>query len=223
MSNQLHGARAALYSAAATAFVYPDESVLEDLTDPEVVSSLRSAAEALDLADAVNGLLEAIDAADPDDLRTTFTKLFAVPEGGAYPVIPYEANYTTPDEVAMQQHRIAEVAGLLGSLDLERSDRFDDRQDHVAVELELMQILAAMRAIAVEEDATERGERLAKMEATVLTDHLSDFVPALAHDMRETTDHPVYLAAADLAEQLVVWDNRQHAPVEAPTPGGGPR
>lgn len=223
MTNSIHGARAALYSAAATALVYPDESVFEDLTDPEVGASLRSAAELLDLDDAVDDLLEAFEAADPDDLRTTFTSLFAVPEDGAYPVIPYEANYTAPDEVAMQQHRIAEVAGLLGSVDLERSDRFDDRQDHVAVELELMQVLAAMRAVAVEEDAVDREERIAKMEATVLSDHLGDFVPALAHDLRQATDHPVYLAAADLAEQLVVWDNRQHAPIEAPSPGGGPR
>lgn len=222
MANSIHGARAALYSAVATAFVYPDESVFDDLTDAEVVSSLQTAAQALGLDDAMNDLLVAVEAADPDDLRTTFTSLFAVPEEGAYPVIPYEANYTAPDEVAMQQHRVADVAGLLGSIDLERSDRFDDRQDHVAVELELMQVLAAMRAVAVEEDATDRAERIAKMEATVLSDHLSDFVPAFAHDLREATDHPVYLAAADLAEQLVVWDNRQHDPVETPTPGGGP-
>jgi TorA-specific chaperone len=223
MTTHIHGSRAALYSAAATAFVYPDEAVFDDLTDSEVVASLRLAADVLDLDDALHGLLEAIEAANPDDLRTTFTSLFAVPEDGAYPVIPYEANYTAPDEVAMQQHRIAEVAGLLGSVDLERSDRFDDRQDHVAVELELMQVLAAMRAVAIEEDAAEREERIAKMEATVLSDHLADFVPALAHDLRQATDNPVYLAAADLAEELVVWDNRQHVPVEAPASGGGPR
>ncbi len=220
MTQSTHGARAALYSAAATAFQYPDDAVIDDLTDPDVADSLRTAAAAFDLEDAVGDLLDAVGNADAEELQTTYTRLFAVPDEGSYPVVPYEANYTAPDEVGLQQQRIANVVGLLGVVDLEPSEQFDERQDHVAVELELMQVLAAMRAVAADDGDPDKAERVEHMEATVLREHLSDFVPALAYDLREATDHPVYRAAATLAERLVVLDNRNHDHVDPVAPGG---
>lgn len=215
-----HGARAALYSALAAAFCYPTAASMDTLTDPAVADRLREAGDALDLGTETERLLDAFDDADPDAIGASHTELFGLPEAGSYPVVPYEAAYTTPDDIGMEQRRIAAVVGLLEAFDLEPSDDFGERPDHVSVELELMQVLAARRQLAEADSEADHADTLAAAEATVLEEHLVDFVPAFAHDLRAATDEPVYRAAADLAEGLVTRDHAGREPVAVPTPGG---
>lgn len=215
-----HGARAAVYSALAAVFCYPTAETLDELTDPEVVNHLEAAGEVLGLAEEAGRLLEALSTADLETLGATHTALFGLPEEGSYPVVPYEAAYTTSDDVGHQQRRIATVVGLLDAFDLEPSEAFDERPDHVAVELELLQVLAARRGLAAAEGEPERAAAVADAEATVLAEHLADFVPAFAHDLRSATDAPVYRAAADLAEGLVKRDRQGRDPVDVPASGG---
>ena len=208
-----HGARSALYGALAGVFVYPDEDVLADLTAPEAAEGIRAAAETLGLSEDAERLLDALDDTDTESLESSYNDLFGIPgDGGAYEVVPYEAEYTVGDDVSLAQRRIATVAGLLEAFDLERSPDFAERHDHLALELELAQILAAQRAASLAADAEDRAADLERIEAALLDHHLSDFLPSLAIDLRGSTDDPVYLAAADLAEKLVGADQAAHPP-----------
>ncbi|MFC7323452.1 molecular chaperone TorD family protein [Halorubrum rutilum] len=228
-----HGSRAALYAAAAGAFCYPEPERVAALTADDAIESLRTAAATVDCAAAGDALADALSdpALDDETLADGYDALFGLPgDEGEYPVVPYEANYTVRDDIGARQRRIATVSGLLEQFDLARADSFHERRDHVAVELELLQVLAARRALAAEEGDRERAEQLALAEATVLDRHLADFIPALAHELggaveREAGPDPaadVYVAAADLATALVERDRAAHPEPPEPETGGEP-
>ncbi|MFC4450915.1 TorD/DmsD family molecular chaperone [Halorussus aquaticus] len=219
-----HSARAALYSAAAGAFCYPDEETVAQLTHEATAEGLREAGRKLGFETETEALVEALDATDRESLESAYNDLFGLPvDDGTYPVVPYEAEYTVGDEVGRQQRRIATVVGLLEAFGVEPSDDFDERQDHVVVELELLQVLAARRAVARDEGDDDTADNLERAEAMVLDEHVEGFVPAFAHDVRETTPDPsddaegdrtaassVYRAAANLAEAVVTRDLADH-------------
>ncbi|ELZ15065.1 hypothetical protein C478_05949 [Natrinema thermotolerans DSM 11552] len=209
--SEYHAARATLYCGAAAAFTYPSEETISELLDPAAREGIERAAETVGVTEEATTLLEALEETGLEDLQVAYNNLFGLPsDDGTYAVIPYEAHYTTRDEISSEQRRIATVVGLLEEFGLEPSDDFAERQDHVAAELELAQVLAGQRAVALESDEPVAAERVAKAEATVLADHLVEFVPALAHDLRQATDEDAYVAAADLVEELVTYDNGQH-------------
>lgn len=185
-----HAARAALYAGVAGAFQYPDEQAVAELTAPELHEGLREAVAAVGLVDAddVERLVAALDAVDPDRLPAAYDRLFGLPDEGTYPVVPYEAHYTVADDVSDRQRRIATVSGLLDAFGLDLAEEFAERHDHVAVELELAQVLAGRRAVVrdTEDLDDDRDDDLARAEATLLSEHLDGFVPAFAHELRET-------------------------------------
>jgi TorA maturation chaperone TorD len=191
-----HARRGALYGYVAATFQYPDETVQADLRDPEVRDAVADAAAALADADpAADALPDALAAVDhalettpPDEVQAAYNALFGLPsESGSYPVVPYEANYTTTGDVNETQRRIATIVGLLERFGLEPHDDFDERQDHVAGLLELMQVAAVQRASAIESGRSEAASTLADAEATILDEHLTAFVPSLAHDVADVT------------------------------------
>ncbi|UIP01434.1 molecular chaperone TorD family protein (plasmid) [Halobaculum sp. CBA1158] len=230
-----HGSRAALYAVLAGTFCYPDGDAVAELTDEETISAMRSAANRLGCGDAAADLASALTAPDLDaeTFADGYDALFGLPgDDGEYPVVPYEADYTARDDLSAKQRRIATVSGLLSAFDLERADDYHERRDHVAVELELMQVLAARRAIVEADSDDDRGEDLALAEATVLEEHLADFLPGLAHDIGSAAGREgvpeaaadVYVAAADLATALLERDRAGHpdAPTADATNGGEP-
>lgn len=222
-----HGARAAAYGVAAAAFLYPDESTLAELRAPETAEGLSAAADRLggDVAAAAGDLLAALGRVDGDALRDAHTDLFGIPDEGTYPVVPYETAYTVAGGSDHEQRRIAAVAGLLEAFDLDREEDFDERHDHAAVELELMQVLAAKRAVALDADEPDLAATMRDAEATVLEGHLEEFVPPLAGDVRDALEDgavdpaaaAVLRAGAALAERLVERDAATH-PSDVPTP-----
>jgi len=232
---QRHAARAALYSAVAVPFLYPEPERIGALRDEEAREGVRTAAERLGLGAEADALLGAVAEASTEAVESAYNALLGVPgEGGTYPVVPYEAHYTTGAEVDKEQRRIATVVGLMEAFGVEPGEDFAERQDHLAAELELLQVIASQRAVARHEDDADAAGRLAEAEATVLEEHLAGFVPPLAHDLREALDgeggdsdaewtadeegRAVYRAAVDLLEALVERDRATHPdPVEVPT------
>jgi TorA-specific chaperone len=206
----VHAARASLYATVAAAFDYPTESTFEDLTDSDAMAGIRSAAERLGFQAEADALLDALDATSQSALASMYNALFGIPEDGTYPVVPYEANYTVGSETDQQQRRIATVVGLMEAFGVEPSEDFTERQDHIASELELAQVLAAQRAVALESGDEEGAQRIAEAEATFLDRHLIDFIPSFARRVRDATSSETYLAAVDLVEALVEWDRSRH-------------
>ncbi|QZP39660.1 TorD/DmsD family molecular chaperone [Halobaculum magnesiiphilum] len=228
-----HGSRAALYAVLAGVFCYPEEETVAELTDPEANESMCEAADRLGCGDAGDDLAAALTAADLDaeTFADGYDALFGLPgDDGEYPVVPYEADYTVRDDLSAKQRRIATVSGLLDAFDLERADDYHERRDHVAIELELMQVLAARRAVAEADPDGDDARTLELAEATVLSEHLADFLPGLAHDLGaavegEAVPEPaaeVYVAAADLATELIERDRASHPdPPETEAANGG--
>lgn len=212
-----HAARAALYGLLGGTFVYPNSETLADLTAPEVREGVERAADRLGLRAEADDLLDALGAADVETLEATYNKLLGLPDGGEYPVIPYEGHYTTGSEISEEQRRIAAVVGLMEEFGVRPSGDFDERQDHVAAELELMQVVAAQRAGAVHRGDREAAETLADAEASILDEHLIAFVPSFAVDLRAATSNDVYGSAAALAEALVRQDHSEHDTAETPS------
>lgn len=213
-----HAARAALYGLLGGAFVYPDEEILADLTAPEAREGVEQAADRLGFESEAEALLDALDATDAESLEADYNKLFGLPDGGEYPVIPYEGHYTTGSEISEEQRRIATVVGLMEEFGVQPGGDFDERQDHVAAELELMQVVAAQRAAAIHQGEHEAAETLADAEATILDEHLVAFVPSFAIDLRAATANDAYKAAATLAERLVSADHADHDTAETAPP-----
>lgn len=215
-----HLARAALYGLCAGLFLYPERDRLAEVTDADAREGARSAADTLGLHAETDAVFDALDDADVDELSSVYDSLFGIPtESGRYAVTPYEAEYTEGDDIGHQQRRIASVVGLLDAVGLQPSEDFDERQDHVAVELETMQVLAAQRAVALHQGDAEAAGRVADVEETFLDRNLRDFVPAFAHGVREATDDPTYRAAARLASRLVRTDLAARDDVDAATGG----
>jgi TorA maturation chaperone TorD len=212
---EYHAARATLYGLLGGAFVYPEAEVLADLTAEEARAGVEQAAERLGFGAEAAELLDALDATDAESLAAAYNELFGLPDGGEYPVVPYEGHYTTGSEVSEEQRRIATVVGLMEQFGVTPSDDFAERQDHVAAELELMQVVAAQRSVAAHEGKDEAADNLGGAEATILDEHLVGFVPAFAHELRRATDNDVYLAAATLAERLVSEDHAAHDTTDA--------
>ncbi|WP_123533304.1 TorD/DmsD family molecular chaperone [Halosimplex salinum] len=210
----LQASRATLYGAVGGAFCYPDEAMRATLTDDDARDGVLQAAERLGLRAEAERFLDAVADASVSDLESAYNALFGLPDGGEYPVVPYEAHYTTGSDVGESQRRIATVVGLMETFGVEPGESFAERQDHVAAELELMQVITAQRAVAIHEGDGTAAERLADAEATVLDEHLVEFVPAFAHDVERTVgddDGPgrrAYRASATLAADLV---RRDHA------------
>ncbi|WP_226013163.1 TorD/DmsD family molecular chaperone [Halomicrobium salinisoli] len=220
---QFHARRAALYGYAATALQFPDDTTVADLTDDEVQSAIRAAGDAVGCREAVDRLIDALDGVDRDGLESAYNDLFGVPgDDGTYPVVPYEAEHTVEGDVGEKQRRIATVVGLLEQFGLEPGDEFDERHDHVAVELELLQVLSAQRAAALADGDDDAADRLARATATAVDEHLAGFVPELAHAVTtevsgEAADPDVaddalgvYARAAKLAAALVERDAASH-------------
>ncbi|WP_323676019.1 molecular chaperone TorD family protein [Halorubellus sp. PRR65] len=240
----VHARRSALYGYVATALEFPGDDALADLRADPVQDAVETAATELATAvdagrggdeapgralpERVRDLSAAVDAATDDEVETAYNHLFGLPgDDGTYPVVPYEAHYATTGDVNETQRRVATIVGLLERFDLEPHDEFDERQDHVAALLELAQVLAAQRAVALDGGEADAADTLAAAEATVLDEHLLGFVPALAHDVDDaipgserSNGERVYAAAARLAAALVEWDATAHPEPAAATAGG---
>lgn len=214
---EAHAARAALYGVLGGAFAYPTAEILADLTAPEARDGIEQAADRLGFQQPAGRLLDALAETTVEEQETAYNHLFGLPESGEYPVVPYEGHYTTGSEVSEEQRRIATVVGLMNEFGVEPSS--DERQDHVAAELELMQVVAAQRATARYRDDIEVARQIAAAEATILDTHLVGFVPAFARDLGAATSNEVYRAAADFAAELVRTDHRWHSEATIDPPG----
>ncbi len=216
---QYHGARAALYGAVAAPFVPPDEGAIDDLAHDDAIEGILTAAKRVGVESETAAFVRALETTDAETATSAYDRLFGVPdEGGTYPVVPYEAQYTVDGAIDREQRRIAAVIGVMEAAGFERGETFAERQDHVAAELELAQVLAVQRAVALHGNERAEAGRIADLEATFLAEHLIDFVPAFARDLRDATDVALYETAADLARALVELDHERHpGAMEIPT------
>lgn len=177
-----------LYDFASGAFADPlDASAIDalrsgPLPDPESVAEER-------LADGLDRLADWIETVDDpeaaaDELERVHTDLFVGPR----PSLQIHESYYADDFLG---DPLAAVQSMFDRLGIKPTDDLREEADHVAVEL------AALRELSA------AGDDEAK--AAFLREH-GWWFDDLAADVRETTDHDLFRAVADIAAGLVAVD-----------------
>ncbi|HIW76264.1 MULTISPECIES: TorD/DmsD family molecular chaperone [Gordonibacter] len=112
---------------------------------------------------------------------------------------PYESVYTSEKRLLMQEAR-DQVLAIYRAAGLAKQDSWHDGEDHLALELEYMQVMANRAAERLEAADEEGAVELLSAQEEFLRAHLTPWVPQLAADMRTFAKTDFYRGLASLAE-----------------------
>lgn len=112
---------------------------------------------------------------------------------------PYESVYVSEKRLLMQDAR-DEILAIYRSVGLSRNEACKESEDHIALELELMQILCHRTVEALSQGDEEAAADLLETQRNFLEDHVASWVPALAYDMRRFAQTGLYSGLADVTE-----------------------
>lgn len=118
---------------------------------------------------------------------------------------PFESVYTSEKRLLMQDAR-DEVLAIYRSCGLEKSESWTVGEDHIAVELEFMRVLAARTAEALRVADDDRAFSLVNTQHNFMDGHLVSWVPVFANDVRRFADTLFYRSVADLTEGFLEED-----------------
>lgn len=190
--------RAAPYGLLARLFNREiDEGLLEGLRALPFPEDTGSAS-----FDEANRLMGSYLAAAGEHTRTElavdFARLFVVRRRSTRTApYPNESVHTSEEHLVMDRAR-DEVRALYRAEGLQASDAVRLGEDHIALELEFMQVMVERAATACNEGDEEELCRLLDVQAAFLDDHLLNWVPAFAATMEETAQTDFYRGLAKL-------------------------
>lgn len=161
------------------------------------------------------GFLAYLKAEGPEqtviDVAADYNRLFL--GMGAHPVAPFESVYTSEEGLLMQEARDGVLAAYRKAGFAVPSD-FDLPEDHAALELEFLAILAEGCAEALEKGASERAKSLFEQQASFLTEHVARWMPAFAADAKKQARTPFFQEIADMTAEWVREDSANLQEVE---------
>ena len=115
---------------------------------------------------------------------------------------PYESVHTSEKRLLMQEAR-AEVLAVYRANGLKKEEHWRECEDHIAVELEFMQVMA-QRTAALLRKGDEDGAVVAlRTQRAFVADHLANWVPMLAADMGRFAQTDLYRGLAELTQGFV--------------------
>lgn len=118
---------------------------------------------------------------------------------------PFESVYTSEKRLMMQGAR-DEVLAIYRSEGIDKRADWRDGEDHIALELEFMRVMALRTAAALEEGDEAGALRLEEVQRTFMADHLLRWVPTMMRDMRMFARTGLYVGLADLTEGFLRED-----------------
>ena len=117
------------------------------------------------------------------ELAVDFARVFIGDGVDSYAAaFPFESVYTSEKRLKMQAAR-DEVLAIYHAYGLTKDDAWDENEDHIAPELEFMQVLCARTADALRHGDENKAVSLLRTQRNFLDDHLTAWVPMLVHDM----------------------------------------
>lgn len=140
------------------------------------------------------------------DLAVDFLRTFiGVTQEIEHVAFPYESVYTSPERLLMQDAR-DEVLAAYRAAKVVLVDEACEPEDHLAFELEFMQLLGERAADAF--DAGDEGvcARLLETRRAFLEEHLLNWVPAFAADVQRIARTGFYRALADIVLGVLETD-----------------
>jgi len=194
-------ARADLGRLLAACFYEPGPEFAEE----RLFDSLLAAATTADpaLAAPAQRLGEAFAAADLQELRVDYTRLFLGPIDAA--AQPYGSVWLEQRQGLMQDSTLA-VIDLYAAGGFEIAEDFRDLPDHIAAELEFLYLLLFRRAEAVQAGDAEAATRAVELRRRLVAEHLARWVPSFAAAMHEGAQTGFYRALAELTGRFIVLE-----------------
>ncbi len=170
-------ARAVVARYLKLALRAPDPSSYRDLFSPEAFEALGRAAVVLGAPAP-----EAETRPPLSELVGCYVRLFGHSLRGR--VCPYEIEYGKREPL-LQAHELSDVSGFYRAFGLEPSSKVAERWDHVAVELEFVELLSMKEAYALETDQEEMFELTRQALKRFVREHLGFFGIALGAALRD--------------------------------------
>jgi TorA maturation chaperone TorD len=217
--------RARVYGALAQLFRPPDAGLVESARD----RSLPGLLDALDrlpghshLAAEARALCGFLADAPVERLRKGHHAAFD--ESSAERCAPNEMDQLdgAPQLELTRTFEMADVAGFYKAFGVQVASD-GERPDHIAAELEFMNLLAVKECIALQDEGPgEHAEVCHDASRAFLRDHLGRFAPRLGEALAKGSEEPVYRSAGRLLADFIALDAEQidaaNAPVHRLTP-----
>ena len=183
----------------------PTEELLRQLGQPEIQAVFNENEKDMGLQKTGDDLHILIK-----ELSVEYTHLFVVPEksGG---VSPYESVYHNGGGGGLWGEEAVDVKRFVESLGLSL-DRTTLLPDHVALECELLQKLAAREGEAWQSGDVVLAKELARAQHLFLERHLGRWFPLFAQKVEEKARHPFYRELTRLARQFIEQDLKETLP-----------
>ncbi len=112
---------------------------------------------------------------------------------------PFESVYTSEKRLLMQDAR-DEVLAIYRAAGLDKKESWKEGEDHVALELEFMQVLANRTTDALKKGDEDEAAALLTTQQNFLNDHLASWVPMMTADMKRFAKTDLYLGLAYLTD-----------------------
>ena len=122
-----------------------------------------------------------------DYMRTFFGHGYS----GHAAAYPFESVYASEKRLLMQGAR-DEILALYRAAGLGKQESWKEGEDHIALELEYMQVLIDRTVTALREDRGEDAYNLVKCQYNFMEDHLGAWAPLLTEQMRDFTKTAFY-------------------------------
>lgn len=209
-------ARAALWAWAARAFAYPTAALDQALTDPSERDRLATAAAAADPDGATEAALRTlwvtVDDGDDAGIRVEEEHTFLF--GRHVRVPPYESSYVLEPGTDRSTH-LAEIGGLYAAFGFAVSTAHPDMPDHLGAECELLAVLLAKEAYALDQGWSSRAKVTRRARRKLVVEHLQRWLPAFSERLEKHHRRSFYPALAGLLLALLAVEERQ---LRAPRP-----
>ena len=123
----------------------------------------------------------------------------------AQKAFPYESVYTSPEHLLMQDAR-DEVLAAYRAARVVLVDEACEPEDHLAFELEFMQLLGERAAEALEAGDEDGCADLLATRRSFIDEHLLNWIPMFVADVHRVARTDFYRAVADIAWGVVEAD-----------------
>jgi putative dimethyl sulfoxide reductase chaperone len=163
----------------------------------------------LALANAAGNL----ESTSQEELGAEFTRLFTGVQEGTAPPPPFESVWREDRLIGESTVQVIEAYALAGFADIEPDA---GPQDHIAVELKFIALLALREAEAWHADDQTTAQLRQTQQRDFLNQHLAAWAPRWANTIIEQTREPLYAALAGLLKagvEQAAWELKHSARV----------
>ena len=110
---------------------------------------------------------------------------------------PFESVHTSEKRLLMQDAR-DEVLAIYRANLLKKGEEWNDCEDHIALELEFMQVMSERTAKALKEGKEAEAVEMLKTQRAFVGQHLANWVPMFVSDIKYFSQTDLYIGAGEL-------------------------